>query len=229
MYLSLFSFSFLYIILSLATPLAIIIIKKKKTNGVADTTRQCKHNTISFFIDIQFPVKLHSKYRLDEALLVKCFDAVKSGKKSPWILECTTPKASFYEILHPFLKRWTKTCQSTKSLIGSFYVAIDRDFLGIRPDNVYRYVESLCKRGTVSSLCCSTEQNSSQENDIGDSVSSLSAEVLDLRQKLELSKKKLELSKKNLALANSALRDITNEKVKVQKERDSAVKRATRY
>uniref|UniRef100_A0A1X7U376 Uncharacterized protein n=1 Tax=Amphimedon queenslandica TaxID=400682 RepID=A0A1X7U376_AMPQE len=135
-------------------------------------------NPIRSSSDIQFPVKLHSNYGLDEALLVKCFDAVKS--------------------------------------------AIDSDFAEIRPDNVYRYVESLCEKGTVSSLCCSTEQNSSQENDIGDSVSSLSAEVLDLRQKRELSKKKL-------ALANSALKDITNEKIKVHKERDSAVKRATRY
>ena len=64
--------------------------------------------------------------------------------------------------------------------------------------------------GTVSPLCC-TEQNSYQENNV-DSVTSLSAEVLNLRQQLELSKKKL-------ALANSVLRDITNEKIKVQKER----------
>ena len=172
------------------------------------------------FIDIQFPVKLHSEYGLNEDLLVKCFDEIQNGKKSPWVLEHTTPKASFYQILHPFLKRWTKTCRSTKSQIGSFYLAIDRDFTGIRPDNVYRYVESLLKRGTVSPLCY-TEQNSYQENDV-DSVTSLSAEVLNLRQQLELSKKKL-------ALANSVLRDITNEKIKVQKERDSAVKRATKY
>jgi hypothetical protein len=40
---------------------------------------------------------------------------------------------------------------------------------------------------------------------------------------------KLEISKKQLCLANCALRDITNEKLVVEKERDSAMKKAAKF
>ena len=152
-------------------------------------------------------------------MLEKCINAIQAGKKTPWSLR-TTPKAQFYQLLHSFLKKWTKTRQSTKILIGKLYLAIDENFAG-RPDNVYRYVDSLSKAPFTHDLMSYSAKQHSHANS-SDCISSLTIEICGLKEKLDL-------SKKQLLAANCALRDITNEKLKTQKERDSALNKAAKY
>jgi hypothetical protein len=95
-------------------------------------------------------MKLQTNYGINEELFEKCVDSIQDGKKTAWVLCDTTAKIQFYQLLHPFLKRWKKTQCSTKSFIGALYLAIDKDFAGKRPINVYRYVDSLLSKGPSS-------------------------------------------------------------------------------
>ena len=155
-------------------------------------------------------------------MLEKCIDAIRSQNKKktvPWCLQ-TTPKVRFYKLLHLFLKKWTKTQQCTKSVIGLLYLAIDENFAGRRPDNVYRYVDSLSARAVDCNDLMSYSAKRQESYQV-DCVSEMSEKISQLREQLDLSKQQLHAT-------NCALRDITNEKLKVQKERDSALKKAAR-
>ena len=66
--------------------------------------------------------------------------------------------ARFYQVLHQFLKRWPRSKSSTKSSIGRFYMAIDKNLQakGCRPDNTYLFIEkvALSSQSSQSSLMC---------------------------------------------------------------------------
>ena len=166
-------------------------------------------------------------YGLNEKLLEKCIDSIhhthKTNEKAspvPWRLHAA-PKAQFYKILHVFLKNWKKTRSCTKSAIGTLYLAIDKHFAGRRPDNIYRYIDTLSKRDVNCDALMSYPQKKSSESSDVLCVSEMSEEISQLRKKLHLSKQKL-------CQANHALKDITNQKLKLQKERDSALKQTSR-
>jgi hypothetical protein len=53
-------------------------------------------------------MKLQTNYGINEELFEKCVDSIQDGKKTAWVLCDTTAKIQFYQLLHPFLKRWKK-------------------------------------------------------------------------------------------------------------------------
>lgn len=112
----------------------------------------CTHVILSFLHSGQntvlFPKGL-ANYGLNESLLDQVWTQVRSHKKVSlkWSLK-GVPNVDFYQDLHPFLKKWPKTCQTTKMTIGHFYIAIDVNLQvkGCRPDNAYRFIERTCQK-----------------------------------------------------------------------------------
>ena len=84
--------------------------------------------TCLFFLSIDplpFPDQL-SSYGLTVETLRLAFDNAQSeATSSSWSLR-GIPCVEFYRKLHEFLKKWEKTHTSTKTSIGRFYIAIDR-------------------------------------------------------------------------------------------------------
>ncbi len=161
-------------------------------------------------------------------MLKKCIAAIESGETQTtlWHLQ-TIPTVRFYQLLHQFLKKWTITRYRTKNFIGIFYIAIDDNFAGKRPDNVFRHVDLLSKAGKDfhdGLMSYPTKQAGllDHTDSPGIVASHLSDEICELRDKLEISKNKLHST-------NLALRDVTNEKLQFKKERDSAMIKAAKY
>ena len=163
---------------------------------------------------VVFPKELYI-YGLDEELLTLVFDQVQSEKeKKPlrWCLQ-GVPNNDFYQILHPFLKKWPKSRLTTKVAIGKFYIAIDRNLRekGCRPDNVYRFVERVANTGHPDELVTydrgitELKAMQSEVTRCTEYVTNLGTQVCELKQQLEESKKQLHS-------ARCALRDVTNEK-----------------
>ena len=173
---------------------------------------------------VEFPEEL-CHYGLNEALLGTVFEQVQHGESSlKWTLY-GVPNNLFYQKLHGFLKKWPAARITTKVAIGKFYLAIDKN-LGGRPDNVYRYIErvaSVSEPDQLMSYGCATEVRSMRADikHCTGHVYNLSSQVSELKQQLTESKKELEAAK-------CALRDVTNEKVRLRKQKDIAERRALR-
>ena len=138
------------------------------------------------------------------------------------------PSKSVYHKLHEFLKRWPTTKHSTKGEIGKFYLAIDKNLQGKggRPDNIYRFIERVTSATDSDEVMIYkgvTELNAMQAEvkHCTENVSTLSCQVSELKQQLEESTKQLQAAK-------CALRDITNEKCRLQRQRDIAERRAAK-
>ena len=168
---------------------------------------------------------------MNEELLASVFHQVESGKTTlKWCLK-GVPNILFYQKLHTFLKKWPVTCQSTKVAIGKFYIAIDKNVRerGSRPDNVYRFIERVAKSSESDKLmtydkgACITELKTmrSELKHCTDHVTSLNREVNELKQQLEESRKQLHS-------AQDALRDVTNNKLRLKKQRDIAERKASK-
>ena len=70
---------------------------------------------------------------------------MESNKESlSWHLR-GIPCVGFYKDLHPYLKKWPRSLSAAKSMIGRFYIAIDKSLQvkGCRPDNAYRFIERI--------------------------------------------------------------------------------------
>ena len=100
---------------------------------------------------------------------------------------------------------------------------------GSRPDNVYRFIENIAKSEPSDKLM--TYGKSTYVNELKamraevqqstEHITQIDIEVNELKQKLEVSRKQLHS-------AQCALRDITNEKLKIKKQRDRAEKKAAK-
>ena len=173
---------------------------------------------------VEFPEEL-CHYGLNEALLGTVFEQVQHGESSlKWTLY-GVPNNLFYQKLHGFLKKWPAARITTKVAIGKFYLAIDKN-LGGRPDNVYKYIErvaSVSEPDQLMSYGCATEVRSMRADikHCTGHVYNMSSQVSELKQQLTESKKELEAAK-------CALRDVTNEKVRLRKQKDIAERRALR-
>ena len=136
----------------------------------------------------------------------------------------------FYQQLHRYMKKWPLSSSSTKTAIGKFYIAIDKNLQdkGYRPDNAYRFIER-----TVGSK---QPPSATMKYGLEDTeVKSLEKEVKqcsECTQKLSIDFKSMERNfnkmKKQLDHADLCLRDITNELKDVSKKRDVAQKKANR-
>ena len=113
---------------------------------------------------------------------------------------------------------------TTKVAIGKFYLAIDKNLQekGGRPDNVYRYIDriqvsdpdELMVYGSLAELNAMQVEVKHCTNHVSD----LTCQVSELKFQLEESRKQLESAK-------HALCDVTNEKMKLQRQKDMVEKK----
>ena len=179
---------------------------------------------------VVFPEELHS-YGLDEQTLVSVFQQVQKGKEPlVWSLKGILNNG-FYQKLHPFLKKWSVTCGTTKVAIGKFYIAIDRNLRErSRADNVYRFIERVAKSTQLPDEVMKYDDNSDihiksvrvELKQSTEKVETLSMELSELRQQLEASRRQLHS-------ANCALRDVTNEKLLLKEQWDAMEKQAVNF
>ena len=175
---------------------------------------------------VEFPEELYN-YGLDEALLKTVFRQVESGRGSlKWCLH-GIPSKSFYKNLHQFLKKWPMTQCTTKVAIGQFYLAIDKNLQekGGRPDNVYRFIDRIQVSDPdelmVYANLAELKAMQAEVKHCTNHVSDLTCQVSELKFQLEESRKQLESAK-------CALCDVTNEKMKLQRQKDMVEKKAIR-
>ena len=175
-----------------------------------------------------FPKSLNS-YGLNQELLATVFNQVLTGKQPKWRLR-GIPEIHFYKELHPFLKKWSVSCKLTKQTIGRFYNSIDPTLnaKGSRPDNVYRLIERISRSTQPPNTMMSygTSDKSTVEVQMEASsctkhVEAMSFECIQLREKLEV-------SHKQLSCARKALQIITNEKIELKKQCNTAKIKATK-
>ena len=171
-------------------------------------------------------------YGLDE-VITSVFHQVQSGKESlQWSLK-GVPNVDFYQKLHPFLQKWSITHGATKVAIGKFYVAIDKNLKEKRSrvDNVYRFIERVAKSRQSSDNLMTYGPDSevvevkvmrAEMKHCTEQVEQLNVEVIELKQQLEASRKQLQSSR-------CALRDVTNEKLALRKQRDIAERKAVKF
>ena len=186
--------------------------------------KRCKKNYYSqiYFANIddqpiKFPEQLH-KYGLNEKLLLEVYGQVldKRGTIS-WSLQ-GIPNVEFYQLLHPFLKKWPLTKSISRTMIGKLYMAIDPNLQknNSRPDNVYRFIE---RRTTLGPTCPSTTQMIYGTHNIHKSeLKSLHVkgdeqddQMYQLTLDLNSMKQELDKTKQELNSTKQALNDITNE------------------
>ena len=178
---------------------------------------------------ITFPSVLY-QYGLSEDILTSTFRRVLDGKEHPcWSLK-GIPEIRFYQELHPFLKKWPVTCGTTKQAIGRFYIAVDQNLKdrGMRADNVYRLIERIChsKQPSSSLMSYGLDKAAADVKVMRTQVKECAKQVEEITSEYSELKRKFEESRKQLCCAQQALRDVTNEKLLLQKQRDAAEKKA---
>ena len=188
---------------------------------------------ILFFTDscVTFPEELHY-YGLDEDILSSVFRQVQSGKEPiQWSLK-GVPNVNFYQKLHPFLKKWSVTHEATKSMIGRFYVAIDKNLKdrGSRADNVYRFIERVveCSQSSDATMSYGLDKEIVEVKALRKKVKHCTETLDKFSKETDELRKQLEDSKKQLCSARCALRDVTNEKLVLLKRKDIAEKKAVK-
>lgn len=172
-----------------------------------------------------FPTGLRD-YGLSEERLRNVFNQVLEGREPEWHLK-GIPEIQFYRQLHPFLKKWPVSYRTSKQAIGTFYCTIDPNLKarGFRADNVYTFIERI-SQGTQSPNTVMSYGNSesvikamhSEARACTDQIETLSIECVQLKEKFEE-------SQKQLSCAQKALRDITNEKLELQRQYKVAKKK----
>ena len=172
---------------------------------------------------------------LSEDILASIFQRVQGGDEHLRWSSKGIPEIGFYQELHPFLKKWSVTHGTTKQAIGRFYIAIDQNLKdrGMRADNVYRLIERICQSKQPSSSLTSYGPDlkaaadvrvmQTQVKECAKLVEQITSEYSELKRKFEESRKQL------LRCAQQALRDVTNEKLLLQKQRNNAEKKAEKF
>ena len=167
------------------------------------------------------------------------FNQVAAGKQPKWHLR-GIPEIQFYRELHLFLKKWHVSSKSTRQTIGRFYISIDPTLQarGIRPDNVYRLIERISLSTHPPNSIMSYGSDTSVAKAVRGSdesiVKAVRMEARACTEHLETLdseygqlRKKFEESQKQLSSARKALRNITNEKLQLQKQCYAAKTKAT--
>ena len=165
--------------------------------------------------------------------MASTFHRVQDGKEYlRWSLK-GIPEIGFYQELHPFLKKWSVTCGTTKQAIGKFYIAIDQNLKdrGMRADNVYRLIERICqsKQPSSSLMSYGSDKAAADVKVMRTQVKECAKRVEQITSEYGELKRKFEESRKQLRCAQQALRDVTNEKLLLQKQRDAAEEKAEKF
>lgn len=156
--------------------------------------------------DDSFPDDLIA-YGLTDELLILSMSEIETGKATVWSLSGRIPTIGFYRALHHYLKQHFK---ATKTVIGKLYCGIDSNLKekGSRPDNIYRFVESVISswRHSKELMLYDIQPAKSMSihlNKCSEQLEMLNLECTELRNKFEKTKSQLRSTK-------AALRDITN-------------------
>ena len=149
--------------------------------------------------------------------MASTFHRVQDGKEYlRWSLK-GIPEIGFYQELHPFLKKWSVTCGTTKQAIGKFYIAKDQNLKdrGMRADNVYRLIERICqsKQPSSSLMSYGSDKAAADVKVMRTQVKECAKQVEQITSEYGELKRKFEESRKQLRCAQQALRDVTNEKL----------------
>ena len=181
-----------------------------------------------------YPPELHA-HGLNEELFISCFHAFEAEASLPWQVK-DIPSVGFYKALHPYLTKQFKS-SITKVTIGKFYIAIDPSLRakGSRPDNIYRFIETVIKskkpsdmpmfygKSAVVGLTTDADYENHEAENYFDfhlmkdqlihctnQLEDMTAECLELKRNFQASRNQLQGTK-------AALRDITNEKLQLEK------------
>ena len=185
----------------------------------------CVYSTLSIIIGTcKFPEELYS-YGLNEELLAASFRGVQMGEKPKWHLK-GIPNIDFYMNLHPFLKRWPVTESATKVAIGTFYIEIDENMKkkGSHPDNVYRFVDKTVKSNQSLGhrlMAYHPDDHQTEMRPLRSDLSSCTKQVETLNADVSELKQQLEASRQELQVARCALRDVTNERQILVKQKET--------
>ena len=178
-----------------------------------------------------FPKKLQG-YGLSEKLLEMTFEQFLKEKPLKWCLK-GIPDIGFYQELHPFLKKWSRTCDLTKIIIGRFYIAIDFNYKqkSIRADNVYRLVDKISISGQPSSTLMSygPDRTLTEIRSMQTEAKQCLHEMENLASEYDALKSKFENSRRQLGCARRALTDITNENCKLVRKCETNARKAVKY
>ena len=163
----------------------------------------------------EFPKELHL-YGLTEELLTSTFSHVLAEKGTlPWQVK-GVPNVGFYRAIHPYLKK-----RHPKVKIGKFYISIDHNLKekGSRPDNVYRFIDGVTqsKQQSDKPMVYDHDHYQSEVKDmtahLKQCTRQLSMECLELKERFKTTNDRLQASE-------LALRDLTNEKMHLERQRD---------
>ena len=130
-----------------------------------------------------------------------CIRDRSEATSSSWSLR-GIPCVEFYRKLHEFLKKWEKTHTSTKTSIGRFYIAIDRQLQerGSSPSNTYKFIERVVSSSLPDSSVMSyntadvtLKSLQAEIQEFHEQVHNLSTQVM--KQQAELSQIKLQIKK----------------------------------
>ena len=139
----------------------------------------CVQVILEYFLIVDpvlFPDEL-STYGLTMEALGDAFECSESEEVS-WTLH-GIPNVEFYRKLHLFLKKWSMTRSLTKTAIGKFYLAVDKQLQERRssPYNTYRFIEQIVSSNVPDSALMSYG--------LDKQLGSLQAEIQDCREQVQ--------------------------------------------
>jgi len=154
-----------------------------------------------------------SKYGLTIGVLNSVFG---EGDAVQWSVH-GIPEVGFYRMLHHFLKKWTVTHTSTKTSIGKFYLAIDKQLQERRsnPWNTYRFIEQLVSSNIPDSalmfygLDKQLGNLQAEVQGCHDMVQELNIKVQEQQAEICQLKSEFESTKGDLMHTKDALKDMT--------------------
>ncbi len=177
-------------------------------------------------VDPVLHCELTDNYGITIELLHDVFGRSNDETVSGWSLH-RVPNVGFYRMLHPFLKKWSTTQSSTKTSIGKFYLAIDKQLQerGSSPYNTYRFIERFVSSDIPDTAFVPygfDKRVGSLQAELGgcyERVQDLGAKVNEQQAEMDQLKLEFEKTKEVLTHTKDALRNVTNEKSHLQKDR----------
>ena len=156
-----------------------------------------------------FPDELHY-YGLTIDLLDDAFK--QHGADSKWSLH-GVPNVAFYRQLHSFLKKWDTTRSLTKTLIGKFYLAIDKQLQerGSTPYNTYRFIDKLASSDVPDMCLMSYGSDKNLQAEMRGRFKILDDRFKEQQAEMDKLKRDLEITKGDLLLTKDTLQELVSE------------------
>ena len=156
---------------------------------------------------------------------------MESNKESlSWHLR-GIPCVGFYKDLHPYLKKWPRSLSAAKSMIGRFYIAIDKSLQvkGCRPDNAYRFIERISFSDQLRDSIMRYGYEENEVKVLSHQMEQFCGEMKKLTVCYEAMKEESEKTKRELSCTRQALRDIQKELQGLKHKWDFAGKKVSMF